>query len=197
MSTYLLVHGGDRDGSIWLPIKEYLEKHGHLVYTPSMSSVKTSTLSKNIDEVLDTISSHSLNDIILGGHSYGAMVITGVFNRVPDKINQLVFIDSAVPEDGKSLYGMFSEKGFDYKDYDLTPDPACLEKLYFDEQRFSESTKTYIHCLQSEFLALTKPIYQSLKNSEGNWHYFCLDTVHGCMFTQPRELAIILNGLSN
>lgn len=196
MSIYVLVHGGDRDGTIWNPITAYLEERGHTVYAPSMSSVTRASLHQNIDEVLDVFSTNSLQDVILCGHSYGAMVITGVCDKIPNKVEQLVFVDSAIPEDGKSLYGMFSESGFDYKNYGLTADPACLETLHFDEEEFFKKPKAYVHCLQSEFLSITKPIYDRIKEHHENWLYFCLDTIHGCMFTQPRELVVIFNGLA-
>jgi pimeloyl-ACP methyl ester carboxylesterase len=41
--------------------------------------------------------------VILVGHSYAGMVITGVAERVPDRIAHLVYLDAFVPEDGKSL----------------------------------------------------------------------------------------------
>ncbi len=44
-----------------------------------------------------------LRDVILAGHSYGGMVITGVADRAPDRIGRLVFLDAATPANGQSL----------------------------------------------------------------------------------------------
>jgi len=44
----------------------------------------------------------NLHDVILVGHSYGGMVITGVADRVPDRINRLVYLDALVPQNGES-----------------------------------------------------------------------------------------------
>ena len=44
-----------------------------------------------------------LRDVILVGHSYGGMVITGAADRVPDRIGRLVFLDAANPVNGQSL----------------------------------------------------------------------------------------------
>ena len=109
----------------------------------------------------------------------------------------MVYIDSAVPKNGKSLYGMLAESGFNYQDFGLTPDSPCIEPLYFDESKIKEKYKAYIHCLQSEFIELTKPIYKHIIANalKDNWIYFNLDTAHGCMFTQPKELAVILFGI--
>jgi pimeloyl-ACP methyl ester carboxylesterase len=41
--------------------------------------------------------------VILAGHSYGGMVITGAADRVPDRVGRLVFLDAANPVNGQSL----------------------------------------------------------------------------------------------
>jgi pimeloyl-ACP methyl ester carboxylesterase len=47
-----------------------------------------------------------LHDVILLGHSYGGMVITGVADRIPDRISRLVYLDAFVPDDGESLMSL-------------------------------------------------------------------------------------------
>ena len=41
--------------------------------------------------------------MILVGHSYGGMVITGIADRAADRIGQLVYLDAANPTNGQSL----------------------------------------------------------------------------------------------
>ena len=41
--------------------------------------------------------------MILVGHSYGGMVITGVADRAADRVGQLVYLDAANPVNGQSL----------------------------------------------------------------------------------------------
>ena len=48
-----------------------------------------------------------LRDVVLTGHSYGGMVVTGVMDRIPERIRHVVFLDAAVPEDGMSLWDLF------------------------------------------------------------------------------------------
>ena len=50
-----------------------------------------------------------LNDVILCGHSYGGMVITGVADRMADRIKALVYLDAFVPENGDSLIGLINK----------------------------------------------------------------------------------------
>jgi hypothetical protein len=193
-ADYVLVHGGQRDGGLWKKVVPLLEEHGHRVYTPSLSKPENSSLSDHISEVCKLIDDESLNGIILVGHSYASMVITGVADRMPERIKHLVYVDCAVPVNGMSLYGMFEPLGITSEAYGLPQDPPFLEPLYFDEEKICEIPKTYIHCTQSEFIAIGKPAFEKVtENAErGNWDYFTLDSDHPCMISHPVELAEIL-----
>ena len=197
MANYILIHGGDSKGSVWNDVADLLRQSGNRVYHPSLTSIKQATLEQNIGEICDLIHTESLDNIILVGHSYGAMVITGVHDCLSDKIKYLTYVDSAIPKNGYSLYGMFAELGFNYEDFDLTPDQPCVASLFFDEKKLNQKQKAYIHCLQSEFISITKPIYEEMKSNTKahHWIVFDLDTVHACMISQPKELAVILSGL--
>ncbi len=197
MANYLLVHGGDRDGSVWSKVATILKAQGHNVLCPTMKSVKKAALRDNIDEIINEIHSSNFEDIILVGHSYGAMVITGVVDRVPDRIKTLIYIDSVIPKTGCSLFGMLAEKGINYEDLGLTSDKACLEELEFNQTNVLSKTKIYILCLQSEFFKITKQVYDELVSSKrvDTWFTFCLDTTHACMVAQPEQLAVILFGI--
>ena len=52
-----------------------------------------------------------------------------------------------------------------------------------------------MHCLQREFLQVSKLVYEKLQEYP-EWLIFCLDTVHNCLRTSPRELAVLLHGVS-
>ena len=71
---------------------------------------------------------HDLDAIILVGHSYGGMIITGVAARMPEKISHLVYIDAAYPESGQSLYDLMLSGGQDPSSYaGFVPDPPYVE----------------------------------------------------------------------
>lgn len=63
-------------------------------------------LQTHIDDVVNVILFEDLRDIILLGHSYGGMVISGVAERVPDRIARLVYLDAFLPNDGESVTSM-------------------------------------------------------------------------------------------
>jgi len=60
-------------------------------------------LETHIQDILGVLAYEDLHDVILVGHSYSGMVVTGVAYRVPDRIAELVYLDAFVPEDGKAL----------------------------------------------------------------------------------------------
>lgn len=52
---------------------------------------------------MNLIKWEELSDVVLCGHSYAGCVITGVANRIPDRISALVFLDAFVLENGESF----------------------------------------------------------------------------------------------
>ncbi|MFW1452496.1 alpha/beta fold hydrolase, partial [Vibrio parahaemolyticus] len=84
---------------------------GHQVFTPTLTGVgeRSHLLARTVDlqthtlDVLNLIKWEELNDFVLCGHSYAGMVVSGVADRIPEKIRSLVFLDAFVPEDGQAL----------------------------------------------------------------------------------------------
>ena len=67
------------------------------------------TLETHIRDVCGTIEMEEAQDIILCGHSYGGMVITGVADRMADRIKALVYLDAFIPQDGDSLTSLLRQ----------------------------------------------------------------------------------------
>ncbi|MDH3706485.1 MAG: alpha/beta hydrolase [Acidimicrobiia bacterium] len=111
MTTFVLIHGGGHGGWCYRDVKRRLEAAGHEVFAPSLTGLaeRSNALSEridldfHIDDVVRLLSSWDLHDIVLVGHSYGGMVITGVSDRAADRIAKLVFLDAANPRNGQSL----------------------------------------------------------------------------------------------
>jgi pimeloyl-ACP methyl ester carboxylesterase len=68
-------------------------------------------LETHITDVVNTILFENLRDVTLVGHSYGGMVITGVADRIADRIAHLAYVDAFVPEDGESLTMLVTKAG--------------------------------------------------------------------------------------
>lgn len=111
MAKYVLIHGAGHGGWCWDRVVPLLERAGHEVIAPTLKGVgerKSEAtpeldLDTHIREVVTLIANHELRDVILVGHSYGGMVITGVADRVGTRICRLVYLDAAIPEDGEAL----------------------------------------------------------------------------------------------
>src|SRR5262245_49948484 len=111
MATYVLVHGGAHGGWCYQRVARILRSAGHEVYTPTMTGVgeRSHLLSRridldlHIDDITAVLHYEDLRDVILVGHSYGGMVITGVADRAAARIGRLVYLDAATPVNGQSL----------------------------------------------------------------------------------------------
>jgi pimeloyl-ACP methyl ester carboxylesterase len=109
--TYVLVHGAWGGGWAFRTVDSMLTAAGHRVYRPTLTGLGERVhlgtadvgLTTHITDIVNVLLFENLHDVVLVGHSYGGMVITGVADRVPERIRHLVFIDALVPEDGESL----------------------------------------------------------------------------------------------
>jgi pimeloyl-ACP methyl ester carboxylesterase len=194
MADYILVHGARNDGSVWDEVVSLLQERGQRAFAPTLSGPEDVDLDDNISEVCDIITRENLDKVVLVGHSYAAMVITGVVDRMPERIKNLVFIDSAVPASGKSLFDMIESYGVSTAEYGLEPERPFTEPLYFDEERMRRIPKTYIHCTESEFLEAGKAAFRHVveHTERDRWDFFELETDHHCMVSEPRKVAEIL-----
>jgi len=119
--TFVLVHGATAGGWEWKRTGQFLTDDGHTVYRPTLTGLGerehlNSTgidLQTHIDDVVNLILFEDLHDVVLTGHSYGGMVVTGVMDRIPERLRQVVFLDAAVPQDGQSIWDLFDGQGQD------------------------------------------------------------------------------------
>lgn len=110
MSTFVLVHGSWHGGWCWKRVLPYLHTAGNTVYTPTLTGMgershlraPTINLSCHIQDIVNVILYENLENVILVGHSYAGMVITGVADKIPSRLSQLVYLDAFVPESGQS-----------------------------------------------------------------------------------------------
>jgi len=52
------------------------------------------------------VNENDLRDAVLVGHSYGGMIVTGVADRVQDRVRRLVYWNAFVPNNGECLNDM-------------------------------------------------------------------------------------------
>jgi pimeloyl-ACP methyl ester carboxylesterase len=113
VSTIVLVHGAWGGAWIWRRVIGPLRAAGHEVHAVTLTGDGERAhlrrpdidLGTHVDDVLGLIDAEELTDIVLVGHSYGGMVVTGVADallaRGPGHLRQLVYVDAMVPVPGE------------------------------------------------------------------------------------------------
>ena len=146
MSTFVLVHGAWHGGWCYKRVAQQLRKAGHEVYTPTLTGLgershlmsRAVNLDTHVQDIVNVIRWEELSDIVLCGHSYGGLVITGVADKVPEKIRTLVYLDAFVPASGQSiadfvppelLEGMRDDAKQNGEGYLMVPIPAEVFKV--------------------------------------------------------------------
>jgi pimeloyl-ACP methyl ester carboxylesterase len=112
MATFVLVQGACGGGWSWKKLAPLLRAAGHEVYTPTLTGLGERVhlghpdidLATHITDIANVLEYEDLQDVVLVGWSYGGMAITGVADRIPERLAQLVYLDATVPQDGQNLY---------------------------------------------------------------------------------------------
>ena len=109
--VYVLVHPAWFGGWCWWKVAPLLRAAGHRVVTPTLTGLGEREhlasaevgLATHIDDVVNVVVFEDLADVVLVGNSSSGAVITGVRDRIPDRLRRVVYLDSFVPSDGQSI----------------------------------------------------------------------------------------------
>ncbi|MCR6490527.1 alpha/beta hydrolase [Amycolatopsis sp. OK19-0408] len=220
MSTFLLVHGAWHTGRSWDRVVPLLESAGHRVLAPSLTGYGDKAhllspevgLGTHIDDIASLLESE--HDVVLVGHSYAGMVISGAADRAPERVARLVFLDAMVPEDGETaadvipmtkqlidnavdgwrvppldgLFGVTDPEDVAWLRSMLSDQPVrCLtEPVRLADPAAKAIPRTHIHCVGGEPTGITR---RAVPPGEPVRE---LPTGHDCMITMPAELAGLL-----
>jgi pimeloyl-ACP methyl ester carboxylesterase len=111
VATFVLVHGSRHGGWCWQRVARRLRRAGHDTHSPTLTGcgergqlvdAVAIDLDTHIADVASLLFYEDLEDVILVGHSYAGMVITGVAECSPERIAHLVYLDALVPRAGES-----------------------------------------------------------------------------------------------
>jgi pimeloyl-ACP methyl ester carboxylesterase len=119
--TFVVVHGATAGGWEWKRAGSFLQEDGHTVYRATLTGLGERMhlnsadvdLQTHINDVVNLILFEDLQNVVLTGHSYGGMVVTGVMDRIPERLRHVVYLDAAVPDDGMALWDLFGGRGMD------------------------------------------------------------------------------------
>jgi pimeloyl-ACP methyl ester carboxylesterase len=221
MTTYVLVHGAWHGGWCWQRVTRLLQDKGHTVHAPTLTGVGERShlsnpainLTTHVLDVTNEIRWKELEALVLVGHSYGGMVITGAAGRLPGKIASIVYLDAFLPADGQSLYDILgqeheAENGLvkplpaeffhvnardrAWVDRMTTPQSAACfaERLNAPAALASIARKTFVKAN----LGVLPPIqanYARLINDPA-WQCHELECGHDVMIDKPEEVVRIL-----
>lgn len=110
MTHFVLVHGAWHGAWCWRRVQPALVRLGHVAHAVTLTGVgerahllsKAITLETHIADVAGLIETEELQDVVLVVHSYAGMIGTAIADRMPQRIQHLVYVDAAIPEPGES-----------------------------------------------------------------------------------------------
>jgi pimeloyl-ACP methyl ester carboxylesterase len=221
--TLVIVHGAWGGGWAFKKVESLLRQKDFDVYRPQLTGQGDRVhlaradigLNTHIDDVVNTILYEDLRDIVLVGHSYGGMVISGVADRLPDRIKRLVYLDAMVPNDGDSVTSLMPRAGDFIKqmtkgDYLVPPwvkpdqppphdVPQSLktftDAIVLKNEAARKLPATYILTVDKGKEAKDDDFFpHSVRAKERGWSILQLTSDHNPQWSAPEALAEMLAG---
>jgi len=213
MAEFILVPGGWYGGWVYEAVERLLLERSHTVHSLTLTglreqSVPTANLSTHVAEIVDLLE-RAGEPVILCGHSYGGMVITGAADAMPEKVKALVFLDAYVPRSGDSTWSLTTPRfremflsGAAPNGYECVPppglDPRCrphpigafLQAARLTGAWETVARKVYVGARGwdgSPFLELFRRLDQ-----DPDWTTISLDCGHSIPRLEPGRAAEIL-----
>jgi pimeloyl-ACP methyl ester carboxylesterase len=156
-----------------------------------------------------------LRAVVLVGSSYGGMVITGVADRVPERLARLVYLDAFVPRDGESLADLVGPGFMDYFEtraremgdgWRIPHDPPDADRradlsltavktpLKLGNPAAAAVPRTFVQCTAKPEGSPLRPLFEAMaaRARAAGWDYRELDADHWPPLSKPREVAELL-----
>ena len=234
MATFLVAHGAWSAGWAWKKMRPRLRERGHELWTPTYTGLGERVhlasndvrLDIHIEDVLKVLEFEDLRDVILIGHSYGGMVATGVADRAPERLSQLIYLDAFVPRHGQSLFDLAvpedrnqareaAQKAGDamrIPPRPMPPDTSPTDLAWANPRRVPQPIATFeqpirltgaVEQLRRTYIYCTKAragdVFRQFGDrakSESGWKYREIDASHNPHITVPDVLAAMLHELA-
>jgi pimeloyl-ACP methyl ester carboxylesterase len=179
-------------------------------------------LTTHIQDIVGLIRCEELSDVVLCGHSYGGMVISGVAEQIAERLRALVYLDAFVPENGKSLLdylpaeqaeGMRTDAARNGEGFKVTPIPAAHFQVHSKntawvddmcmkhppatfEQRAALSGRHLlpkrVYILATGWEVPTSQQFAARFKDDQGWQIINIACGHEVMIDRPQELAAAL-----
>lgn len=217
MATFVLVPGACHGGWCFDTLTEQLRAHGHRVHPITLTGLSERAhllhsgvnLDTHIEDVTQLIDAEQLDQVVLVGHSYGGMVITGAADQRLERVDALVYLDAFVPQHGdrcwtltndvqREWYLSVGETGYavpplPFFDPRATAHPLAtlLQQLTLTGSLDRFRRRDYVYATQWDGESPFAPTYQRLR-TDPQWTTHALDGRHNLMRDTPDELLEIL-----
>jgi len=217
-NTYVLVHGAWGGGWDWRHVDDLLTADGNKVFRATLTGQgeRSHLASTNIDldthiqDVVNVILWENLHDVVLVGHSYGGMVVTGVADRVPERIKRVVYLDALLPENGESVMGARPSrniplevqngfilpnwvKGNPPPPHDVPMPAKCFSQPIILTNQAVKVPATYILTVDVGKTPAQDDFYKFYKRAQARgWPVQIMVGDHNVQRTHPQELARLL-----
>ncbi|WP_424530568.1 alpha/beta fold hydrolase [Sphaerisporangium viridialbum] len=217
MATFVLIPGMCHGGWCFEELTEQLRGHGHRAHPLTLTGLSERShllhggvnLDTHIQDVSGVLAAENIQDAVLVGHSYGGMVITGVADRVPERVDCLVYLDAVVPEHGDSCWNLVSdqerqwymdvvETGYatrplPFFDARATPHPlaSLVQPLRLTGDLAHIRRRDYVYAAGWDEQSPFTPVFERLRE-DPSWTTHALDSGHNLMRDAPQHLLKIL-----
>jgi pimeloyl-ACP methyl ester carboxylesterase len=229
MATFVLVHGAWHGGWCWQRVSRLLRAAGHAVFAPTLTGLGERVhlahagvgLETHIQDIVNVLEYEDLHQVVLVGHSYGGMVITGVAEQAAEQLAHLVYLDAFLPDDGQCLLDLLpealvrqlrqqvTETGDGWR---LRPAPGnfgvtvAADQAWLQAKVVDQPFATFeqpVRCrnaaasaLPRTYILCTSPASFAWAaepvRADSRWRYRELHTGHDAMVTEPEELTRLL-----
>jgi pimeloyl-ACP methyl ester carboxylesterase len=117
--TFVLVHGTWHGGWVWARVADRLASMGHKVMRPTATGcgerahliTEQTNLTTHVQDICAAIEAEELDNVILVGHSFGGITITGVADRLGERIKHIAFYDAFIPTRARPAWVMKEPDG--------------------------------------------------------------------------------------
>jgi pimeloyl-ACP methyl ester carboxylesterase len=92
-------------------VADILLDDGYRVYTPTLTGLGDRShlltpdinLTTHVEDIVNLVLWEDLDHVVLCGHSYGGMVITGAVERLQGRVGALIYLDAIMPGAGQTV----------------------------------------------------------------------------------------------
>jgi pimeloyl-ACP methyl ester carboxylesterase len=219
MAAYILVHGAWCGGYVWREVAEQMRAQGHLVFTPTLTGLADRShllspevgLDTHVRDIVNLMKWESLRDVVLVGHSYGGMVISGAAEEMPEgAIQSIVYLDAFYSPSGSSVADCAPEMASQSFTTDPVPFPFQgqtgdfeLERLVTPHPLKSLTTRPMLSGARDRVsrktyalaTAMPMPWFVAMATrlkEDPSWRYREIACGHGTMREMPQQTAELL-----